>query len=123
MPLKPAVKIIALFRRKTGLSMEEFMEYYENNHVPMVLKMAPFMMDYRRNFVCRGSSMPVEKGGAPDCDVITEAWFETHEAFEKFNAAAAMHSEALMQDELRFLDRDSLRMFVVDERSSDIQPT
>src|ERR1700722_2934362 len=106
MPSKPAVKIIALFRRKSGLSMQEFMEYYENKHVPMILKIAPFMMDYRRNFVRSGSEeMPAVIGGAPECDVITEAWFENHEAFEKFNAAAAKHSEALKRDELNFLDQ------------------
>ena len=120
MPSKPAMKIIALMKRKAGLSMEEFMEYYETRHVPMVLKIAPFMMDYRRNFVRSAPSMPAVIGGAPDCDVITEAWFETHEAFEKFNAAAAEHSEELMKDELNFLDRDSLRMFIVDERTSQI---
>lgn len=121
MPDKPVRKIVALFKRKAGLSMQEFIDYYENRHVPMMLKiLAPYMMDYRRSFVCVGPTRPAIVGDAPDCDVITEAWFETIEAFERFGAEAAKHSETIARDEMNFVDRDSLRMFVVDERISDM---
>jgi len=124
MALTPAVKIIALLKRKPGLSMEEFIDYYENRHVPLVLKLVPFIMDYRRNFVKSGSAIEAMDGAAPDCDVITEAWFASYEDFEQFNIVGGRPEtrEAIIRDELNFLDRGSLRMFVVDERKSAILP-
>lgn len=122
MPPTPAVKIIALLKRKPGLSMEQFIDYYENKHVPLVLKLVPFIMDYRRNFVKSGSAIEAMDGAAPDCDVITEAWFASHEDFAQFNAVGGRPEirEVIIRDELNFLDRSSLRMFVVDERKSTI---
>jgi uncharacterized protein (TIGR02118 family) len=114
---KTTVKMIAFFKRKPGMSVEEFQDYYENKHVPTIMKiLAPFMMDYRRNFVC---GVPPIAGEAPDCDVITEAWFETRDAFEQFGSAAAKHREMIAQDELKFIDTKSLRMFIVEEHSSE----
>ena len=71
MSKKAAVKIIALLKRKPDLTMEAFIHYYENNHAPLVLKIAPFIMDYRRNYARSGSALGSLDGGAPDCDVIT----------------------------------------------------
>jgi uncharacterized protein (TIGR02118 family) len=115
---KPAVKIMAMLKRKAGLSMEEFIDYYENHHVPLIRRIVPYMQDYRRNYVRGGSSGRPKDGTGPDCDVITEAWFASREDFAKFKAEGlnAESREAITQDELKFLDRDFIRLFVVDER-------
>lgn len=118
----PAVKIIALLKRKPGLSMEDFIHYYETKHAPLVLKIAPHIMDYRRNYVNGDAAMAALGGIAADCDVITEAWFATKEDFEKFSAAGARpeNRDIIIRDELNFLDRSSIRLFVVEEKISDI---
>lgn len=122
MSTKAAVKIIALLKRKPGLTMDAFIEYYENKHAPLVLKIAPFITDYRRNYARGGSALGSLDGAASDCDVITEAWFATREDFEKFNTEALKpeNREAIIRDELNFIDRDSMRLFVVEERESRI---
>jgi uncharacterized protein (TIGR02118 family) len=122
MSKKAAVKIIALLKRKPGLTMEAFIHYYENNHAPLVLNIAPFIMDYRRNYARSGSALGSLDGGAPDCDVITEAWFATKEDFDKFNTEAVKpeNRDAIIRDELNFLDRGSMRLFIVEERESQI---
>jgi uncharacterized protein (TIGR02118 family) len=121
---KAAVKLIALLRRKPGLSMEEFIAYYEDKHVPLVLRIVPFIMDYRRSYVQHDSAIAALDGLAGDCDVITEAWFATHADFENFMTEGAKpeNRELIIADELNFLDRTAIRMFLVDEHKSSITP-
>lgn len=120
----PAVKLIALLKRKPGLSMEDFIAYYEEKHAPLVLRIVPFIMDYRRNYVQHESAIAAMDGQPGDCDVITEAWFETQADFDKFMAEGAKpeNRALIVTDELNFLDRSSIRMFLVDERESSIRP-
>jgi hypothetical protein len=122
MPISPAVKIIALLKRRAGMSMEAFVEYYETNHAPLVLRLVPYITDYRRNYVEQGSAFASMDGKEPDCDVITEAWFATEEDFAKFSEVGSRPEirEIVIRDELNFLDRGSIRMFVVRERASAI---
>jgi hypothetical protein len=122
MPTQPAVKIIALLKRRAGMSMEAFVEYYEKNHAPLVLRLVPYITDYRRNYVEHGSAFASMDGKEPDCDVITEAWFGTEEDFAKFGEVGSRPEirDIVIKDELNFLDRESIRMFVVRERASAI---
>src|SRR3546814_13313285 len=48
---KSMVKLVALLKAKEGLSQEEFENYYEKYHVPLVLKHLPQIAHYRRNYV------------------------------------------------------------------------
>ena len=49
------VKMIALLRRKAGMSREDFIQYYETKHVPLILKHVKIMADYRRSYVVPGN--------------------------------------------------------------------
>lgn len=119
-----AVKLIALLRRKPGMRMDDFIRYYEDNHAPLVLRIVPFIKDYRRNYVQHDSAIAQMDGIPGDCDVITEAWFETQADFDNFMAEGSKpeNRELVIADELNFLDRDSIRMFLVDENRSVITP-
>ncbi|WP_340315461.1 EthD domain-containing protein [Rhizorhabdus argentea] len=120
MSTKYAVKVMCLLRRKPGLSLEEFIEYYENKHVPLILRILPYQADYRRNYVQPGSEIATMDGRPADYDVITEASFATQEDFDKFcvEAAKPQIREIIVADEAKFIDRDNLRFFVVDEFNS-----
>src|SRR3546814_20599196 len=48
---KSMVKLVALLKAKEGLSQEDFENYYENYHVPLVLKHLQQIAHYRRNYV------------------------------------------------------------------------
>jgi len=114
----PAVKLVGLLKRKPGISMAEFEEHYENFHVPLVLSVTPYISRYVRNYVNHDSTLGNLDSLSSTCDVITEAWFDTEEDFRKFNEAATRPEvrEKVIEDELKFLDREALRLFVVKER-------
>lgn len=117
------LKGILLLKRKQGLTLEEFLEYYEHRHVPLVRTLLPSIGGYTRNYL---DITPVASGGAvgaalpgapPDFDVITEVWFAGTAEYEQFLSALADPEVArrLREDEAVFLDRSTMRMFSVRE--------
>lgn len=120
MPNTYAVKVMCLLKRKPGLSLEEFIDYYENKHAPMILRILPYHADYRRNYVRQGGELSTMDGQPADYDVITEASFATREDFDRFCLEAAKPElrEMVIADELNFIDRENLRFFIVDEYNS-----
>jgi uncharacterized protein (TIGR02118 family) len=113
-------KCIALLKCKPDLSREAFIDYYETQHAPLIRRLLPGIIDYRRNYVELEGAF-LFPGAAPiDFDVITEIWFTDRNAYDRFAAAAADEDIArqIAQDEENFLDRSATRMMVVDERRS-----
>lgn len=114
------VKSIALLRRRTDLSREAFIDYYETRHVPLIQSLLPGIVDYSRNFV-EFDGAYVNADAAPfDFDVVTELWFADRAAYDRAMARAAEPAIAarIAEDEANFLDRDGTRMFLVEERVS-----
>ena len=113
-------KSIALLKCKPELTREDFIAYYENNHVPLIRRLLPGICGYRRNFIEPEGAFVSAGAAARDFDVITEIWFADRAAYD---AAMASHAQpevaaAIAADEENFLDRSKTRMFVVDERIS-----
>lgn len=119
-----SVKVMVLLKRKPGMSMEEFIDYYENHHVPLILRILPFQIDYRRNYVRQDGALASMDAQPADYDVVAEARFATQEIFERFCVEGAKPEirEQVIADEMNFVDRDNLRFFIVDEYVSAIQP-
>jgi uncharacterized protein (TIGR02118 family) len=114
-------KCIALLRRRPDLSREAFIDYYERQHAPLIRRLLPGIVDYRRNYVELEGAF-LFPGAAPiDFDVITEIWLTDRAAYDRFTAAATQEDIArqIAEDEENFLDRPATRMMVVEERASD----
>jgi uncharacterized protein (TIGR02118 family) len=110
-------KVIALITRKPGLTREQFIEYYENNHVKLVLKVFPQIVDYRRNYIDMRGAIMAPGMLEPDFDSITEIWYRDRAAYEEMLSThfSTGVQEAIEADEENFLDRGKTRFFVVDE--------
>ena len=71
------IKSVGLFRRKPGMLREDFVRYYEEKHVPLVLSLMPQIAEYRRNYVV--AAQDLGHGAASTLpigfDVMTEVWF------------------------------------------------
>lgn len=109
------MKVIAMYKRKPGLSVEQFRQHYETSHVPMSMRLFPFMTDYRRNYIRRDSESPA--ANAFDFDVITELTFESpshHQRMLQQMTDPAIRKE-VEQDEIQFMDRSAAVYFIVDE--------
>jgi uncharacterized protein (TIGR02118 family) len=117
-------KLVALLKRRRDLSFNEFMDYYENQHVPLALDLVEGAVRYVRRYLRPisnpGSRTPLE----PAFDAITELWFPNQEAFERTMARLTDPDVAprIAADEGQFMERDEILTFMVDERESAIGP-
>lgn len=115
------VKLVALFKFKPGLSRAEAIDYYENRHVPLILKLFPdHFVDYRRNYFEPDLLVPGHVSTPPpprDSDMMTELWFESRERFDAMISAMGDPAigDRVAADEANFLDRTSMTMFLVSE--------
>jgi hypothetical protein len=121
------VKVIAFLKCKQGLSRADFIDYYENKHVPLIRSIAPQILDYRRNFLIgedllHDSGDPILGSGAAalDFDVVTEITYADEAAFAAAMSAftSPVHFAAIVADEENLFDRSKHRFYRVDERCS-----
>lgn len=105
------IKVMGVFCKRPDLTAEQFREYYENHHVPLVRSLLPGMASYTRNYVQPGG------WAAPPFDVITEILYDSPEAFAQSRKILENPEvvRRIQQDELNFVDRRSAITYVVDE--------
>jgi hypothetical protein len=48
------LKVFAFLTKREEIETEAFIEYYESNHVPLVLSLASTPTVYKRNYLVRG---------------------------------------------------------------------
>lgn len=107
-------KTVALLARKDGISHQEFVDYYENNHVPLIRSVIPNIREYRRNYLVHESAIGAPEAPAPQFDVITEIYFDDRAGYEEMLAISAGEAGGRIRaDEAKFLDRRRTRMYVV----------
>ena len=111
-------KVVLLMKRKAGLSLEEFKDYYERNHAPLSKRLlGEYMLDYRRNY--RSGGIATEKTDAPDgddFDVITEIWYADKAQMEAMwkRAREPEIAAQIDADGAKFMDRE-MRFYIVEE--------
>jgi hypothetical protein len=114
------VKLIFLFKRRQGTTVEQFREYYEKRHTALALRLLPFFKDYRRNYIRHDLNFDAGAGThnpLPDFDVMTEVTFESRSAYDRMAKTMGdpSISEQIFGDEERFMDRSASVFFFVDE--------
>lgn len=112
------VKMIAILRRKPGMSFADFKKHYETSHVPLVSGiMGDYLKAYVRNYSDGENPFPVGKPNSFDC--VTEFHYDSME--DLLAAAEAVqdpkNEQAVRDDEKRFLDIDNVEIFVADTRT------
>lgn len=116
------IKQIALFRRKPGMMLTDFRDYYENNHAPLVVAAGGRLLrDYRRSYVIAENPpavRPETLSLLPSFDAITQVWFEDQSDFDQFAAAWAepLIGQRIAEDEEKFFDRSNMTVYMADER-------
>lgn len=107
------VKLVFLARRLPELSPEEFQDYWENQHGPLVRRLAP-SVGIRRYVQTYPIDTPLnaafaEGRGMPQPeppDGIAEVWWDSEAALEEAFAGPEGEEAArlLIEDESKFLD-------------------
>ncbi len=106
------LKVFGFLTKREDIDTQAFIEYYEKNHVPLVLSLAPTPTVYKRNYIVRGDEFNREDA-AIDFDVVTELVFPDRAAFVAWIEKLSV--EQIATDEQKFLDRSRTRAYVIEE--------
>ena len=115
-------KLLALVKRKSGITKEQFKEYYENHHAKLGEKyLPPYCRKYLRRYLhwVPHPMKPSQKPG-PDFDCLVEFWFDTEADCKAFEASVSSPElvKLIIEDEERFVDRSNSFRYIVEEHSS-----
>jgi uncharacterized protein (TIGR02118 family) len=104
------VKTLALIVRKPGTTREAFRAHYEQVHVPLGLTVMSGLVGYVRHHVSEALY------GAPGFDVVTSFTYRDAAALQGVIARlASPMGDAVLRDELTFMDKPRNRFFAVRE--------
>ena len=117
------IKMVTLIHRKTGMSRQEFIDYYENHHVPLVSSLFPQIVKCVRNYPSTDNFHYVGSSSSPAVpfDAVTEHWFADQASYDEMMAQFANDPEKfrrLSEDEDKFCDKERMVMFMVEEHST-----
>jgi hypothetical protein len=106
------LKVFSFLSKRDDIDTQAFIDYYEKNHVPLVLSLADTPTVYKRNYLVRGDEFNREDN-AIDFDVVTELVFSDRDGFVAWIENLSV--EAIGTDEERFLNRSRTRAYVIEE--------
>lgn len=116
-------KQVCLLTRRPGMSMEEFVDYYENRHAPLLAPMMPQARRYVRRFVQPEGGMAFGELPQVPFDCLMELWWESRDEFEACMAALGEGDafQKIYEDEEKIFASHSNPSFSVEEVESPLQ--
>jgi uncharacterized protein (TIGR02118 family) len=122
---KTVFKYLIQIKKKAGMSRQAFVDYYENIHAPLVLKLLPTIRTYRRNYLVFDDPMlqvDRRQGDENDAgyDVLTECIFESRAEAAAFFAAFSQPEvfARIKADEDNFVEPGHAKVFIVETHES-----
>lgn len=115
-------KVMILIKRRPGMSMEEFIDYYETRHAVLGASTLPMMTGYVRHYL-RPLGSHVGDGAAElPYDVLTEITFKDEGGFHEAMAVLAVPETAaeITADEAKLFDRSTITFMHVEDRATDM---
>lgn len=105
-------KVVVFIKKLPHVSMDEFIRYYEDRHVPLVNELLPFYALYRRNYL---ETALYPEGVAKDFDVVTELGFADEDHYQAWLTALSDPDviARIREDEANFLDSSATVMWGV----------
>lgn len=116
------IKVVMPMKRRPGMTVEEFREYYESKHRLIGEK---YLRGYASKYMRRFTNPTVDRDGElrePEYDVFLEIWYPdeaTLQACGKVLSAPAVQQE-IREDEEKVFDTRYMRSYIVDECVSDL---
>ena len=103
------IKVVTWFRRKPGMSVEDFGRYWREQH-PKAVPQLPGLRKYVQNHVLAGQ---YDKGRQPYADGVAETWWDDREALRAHRDTPALAN--LLADEQVFMDLEHRDSIVAEE--------
>lgn len=113
-------KILLFMKRREGMSVAAFRDYYETRHVPLCERYSSGVTRYLRRYIDPQPHPETGPAAEPPFDVITELWFDDEAVFNgtlRYLTTTIM-PDIITADEARLFDRISFRIATVVERES-----
>jgi uncharacterized protein (TIGR02118 family) len=111
-------KILLFMKRRPGMTLEAFKDYYENRHVPLAMKYASGdVKRYIRRYIGPQPNPDTGANGELQFDVVSELWFEDEAAFRgtlNYLCTSIMPAD-VVEDEKKLFDRPTMRIATVVE--------
>ena len=102
------VKVVAFFKRRAGMAVEEFQAYWRTRHPVVVTKLSGV-----HRYVQSHTRLAAYRNGEPVYDGIAELWFEDTAAMHALRDTPEM--AAVQADEARFIERSTMGLIITDE--------
>jgi uncharacterized protein (TIGR02118 family) len=102
------VKVMTFIKRKAGMPVDEFQDYWRTRHPDVVTKL-PGIRRYVQSHVLPSSYAK----GEPVHDGIAEVWADDTDALRAMTKSPAYR--ALIEDEAQFIDRAKMGFIVTEE--------
>ena len=113
-------RLFVVTKRNPNLTMDQFVEHYENVHAPMNKRFYPQMKRYVRNYLTAvDADMPSDNEAPFDC--ITEAYFDSEADFRSVLTDMENNSENTaehLEAEEKLFDRSKVWRFTSETRES-----
>ncbi len=106
------MKVFELMKRKEGLTHEEFVRHWEEQHGPLVARVVPGIRRYLQNHLVR-----LDSDEEPPFDGVAEVWYEETMTWQKLmDFYFSDAGKVLRDDEERFMDHSKSIALVVQEK-------
>ena len=102
------VKMVAFFKRKPGMSVEAFQQYWRTTHANLVVKMPGV-----RRYVQSHTLTSGYRKGEPAYDGVAEVWFDGTQAMRAL--AQTAEYAAVRADEPNFIDLSTMGSIITEE--------
>ena len=102
------VKALSFFKRRSGMSVEEFQTYWRASHPEVVVRL-PGLRRYVQSHALPGAY----RKGEPVYDGIAEVWFDDTQAMRALAGTPAY--AAVQADEAKFIERSSMGLLVTED--------
>ncbi len=102
------IKVITVLRRKPGMDLAAFTEYWQTTHAEAVKRVPEIRRYVQSQTIASGY-----RNGEPVYDGIAEIWYEDTAAMHR--AAATPEAAMALKDDDNFLDMKSFASIVTDE--------
>ena len=104
------IKLMTFFKRKQGMSVEAFQEYWRTNHAEVVTKL-PGIQRYVQSHTLLGGY----RKGEPAYDGVAEVWAEDTQALRA--QGDTPEYAAVREDEPNFIDLSSMGSIITEEHT------
>jgi uncharacterized protein (TIGR02118 family) len=118
-------KVMVMIKRKPGMSMDEFIQYYETKHAPLGASKVPNLKRYVRHFIRPYGNAVYGADATPAYDVLTEIWFDDEADFQRGMAYLTEPETAAIigADEEKLFDRASIRFMIMEDHETALPAT